>query len=112
MSVARVQEGLPPARIGQVDPNGLDAERPNPGQRALDVGNEEVEVMRARAAPGTGTPASDFLTQDAGFIPPNPAQAIATTAQQPRAQGQPFGNDHDREPGTVIRAQDGGTAQP
>jgi hypothetical protein len=51
VSVARVQEGLLPARIGQVDPDGLDAERPDPGQRALDVGDKEVEVVRP-SAPG------------------------------------------------------------
>jgi hypothetical protein len=50
MGVARVQEGLLPVRIGQVDPDGLDARRLYQGQRVLDVGDEEVEVVRARAA--------------------------------------------------------------
>ena len=50
MGVARVQEGLLPVRIGQVDPDGLDARRPYQGQRVLDVGDEEVEVVRAHAA--------------------------------------------------------------
>jgi hypothetical protein len=47
-----VQEGFPPARIVQVDADGLDAERPAPGQRALDIGDEEVEMVRARATGG------------------------------------------------------------
>jgi hypothetical protein len=50
MGVVRVQEGLLPVRIGQVDPDGLDARRLYQGQRVLDVGDEEVEVVRARAA--------------------------------------------------------------
>jgi hypothetical protein len=50
MSAARVQEGFPPVRVGQVDADRLDAGRPDPGQRGLDVGDEEVEVVRARAA--------------------------------------------------------------
>jgi hypothetical protein len=50
MGVARVQEGLLPVRIGQVDPDGLDARRLYQGQRVLDVGDEEAEVVRARAA--------------------------------------------------------------
>src|SRR5215470_15107296 len=52
MRVARVQEGLSPARIGQTDPDRVDAERLDPRQRALDVGDEEVEVVRARATSG------------------------------------------------------------
>src|ERR1700733_1382671 len=48
----RGQEGLLPVRIGQVDPDGLDARRLYPGQRLLDVGDEEVEVVWARAAAG------------------------------------------------------------
>ena len=50
VGVAGMQEGLLPVRVGQVDPDRLDAGRLDPGQRALDVGNKEVEVMRARAA--------------------------------------------------------------
>ena len=50
MGVARVQEGLLPVRIGQVDPDGLHARRLYQGQRVLDVGDEEAEVVRARAA--------------------------------------------------------------
>jgi hypothetical protein len=46
MSGARVQKGLPPVRVGQVDADGLDAERPEPGQRLADVGNQEGEVVR------------------------------------------------------------------
>jgi hypothetical protein len=49
---ARVQEGLAPVRIGQVDADGFEAGRADPGQRVRDVGDEEVEVVRARAAGG------------------------------------------------------------
>ena len=48
----RVQERLFPVRVGQVDLDGLDAESPDPGQRGLDVGDDEVEVVRAGAAGG------------------------------------------------------------
>ena len=50
--LARVQEGFLPAGMVQADADRLDAEGPGPGQRLGDVGDEEVEVVRARAAAG------------------------------------------------------------
>ena len=52
MGVTGVQKRLLPVRVGQVDVDGLEAERPDPGQRALDVGDDEVEVVRAGPAGG------------------------------------------------------------
>ena len=49
VGAARVQERLLMARVIQADPDGLDAQRPDPRQRVLDVVDGEVEVMR----PGT-----------------------------------------------------------
>ena len=53
--VPRVQERLLPVRVVQVDANRFDAERPDPGQRVLDVADEKVEVVRAGPAGGQGT---------------------------------------------------------
>jgi hypothetical protein len=50
--LARVQEGLLPAGIAQADADRLDPEGPGPGQRLRDVADQEVEVVRARAAAG------------------------------------------------------------
>jgi hypothetical protein len=47
---ARVQERLFPVRVGQVDPDGLDAEGPDPGQCVADVVDDEVKVVRAGSA--------------------------------------------------------------
>jgi hypothetical protein len=68
--VARVQEGLFPVRAGKVHPDGLDTERPDLGQRALDIADEEVEVVRARA-PGGQEP-----VEEGGIRPPGGRQQL------------------------------------
>ena len=87
--VTRVQERFLPGRIGQVDTDGLDAERLDPGQRALDVGDEEVEVVRAGAPgqealkeSGVGTPGGrqqlDFRARgEFQLAPPEPGRVVA-----------------------------------
>jgi hypothetical protein len=52
MGVARAREGLLPVRIGQADPDGLDARRLYQGQRVLDVGDEEAVEEGRAGAPG------------------------------------------------------------
>jgi hypothetical protein len=89
MGVARAQEGLLPVRIGQVDPDGLDARRLYQGQRVLDLGDEEVEVVRARAAasqeasrkaapePPVGVSSSIFGPGEFQLAPPVPGRVAA-----------------------------------
>jgi hypothetical protein len=72
VGAAGVQERLLPVRVGQVDTDGLDAERPDPGQRPLDVGDDEVKVVgpapraarkrsrKAASAPPVGVSSSIF----------------------------------------------------